>query len=415
MVNLGAGSPSPGPSAASSRATQVLGAYRYLTVCFLTGGLASVTLPLLGFATFSILFAGLGFFLVPAILLALRRCSWWEHKRSARYLGQTAERQPLPTGDGILERLIATIRDPVTWRTVGWALWHQTTGPLFAGIVLFPVFGAPLIVIGIWGAYSNGTVVILGTLVIAGTIAVAVAAAPFLARIHAVVAHALLSPSAAQRAVALARRVDVLAETRADALEAHGAELRRIERDLHDGAQARLVSLTMRLGLAERAIKEENPEAAAELLREARDGAEEAMTELRDVVRTIYPPILADRGLSGAVSALGARCAVPARITAGELGKVPASVEAAAYFFVAEALTNVAKHSQATEAVVWMTRLGRWLHVQVLDDGAGGVDETNGTGIDGIRRRVAALDGRITIISPPGGPTSITIELPCGS
>lgn len=412
MVNLGA------VDSAKVRAylKKVVPAYRYLLVGLVTGTLSGALIPLLGLAGFSIVFAGLGFVLIPLILLALRRYSWWEHRRATAYLGEKAEPQPLPTGNGIIERLVATVRDPMTWRTLGWALWHQATGPLFGAIALFPVFGVPAVfVLALNGEFDLGAGFLLPWSALIVACFVTALAAPLLARVHAIVGHALLSQSAAQRAAALARRVDVLSETRADALEAHGAELRRIERDLHDGAQARLVSLTMRLGLAERAIKDEDPEAAAQLLREARDGAEEAMTELRDVVRTIYPPILADRGLSGAVSALGARCAVPTRITAGELGTVPASVEAAAYFFVAEALTNVTKHSAATEAVVWMTRLGRWLHVQVLDDGTGGVDESSGTGVAGIRRRVAALDGTITITSPPGGPTSITIELPCGS
>lgn len=221
-------------------------------------------------------------------------------------------------------------------------------------------------------------------------------------------------PAAEQRAEELAERVGVLTRTRVDALDAHGAELRRIERDLHDGAQARLVTLTMRLGVAEKALVE-NPEQAATLVREARAGAEEAMTELRDVVRTIYPPILADRGLSGAVSALAARCAVPAKVTVEELGPVPAPVETAAYFVVAEALTNAAKHSAASQVLVGLSRPRGGLRVEVLDDGVGGVDESTGTGIAGIRRRVAALDGTTTIDSPAGGPTTIDVELPCES
>lgn len=220
-----------------------------------------------------------------------------------------------------------------------------------------------------------------------------------------------LSP-AEQKAAELAERVAVLTETRSEALDAHGAELRRIERDLHDGAQARLVSLAMRLGVAERTLAED-PENAVRLLREARTGAEEAMTELRDVVRTIYPPILADRGLSGAVSALAARCVVPTKVTVEELGPVPAPVEAAAYFVVAEALTNAAKHSAATQVLVGLSRSTRGLRVEILDDGVGGVDESLGTGIAGIRRRVAALDGTTTILAPTGGPTSIDVELPC--
>jgi signal transduction histidine kinase len=150
------------------------------------------------------------------------------------------------------------------------------------------------------------------------------------------------------------------------------------------------------------------------LVREAREGAEQAMGELRDVIRTMYPPILADRGLSGALAALGARCPVPVSVEVGELGRIPAAVEAAAYFVVAEALTNVAKHSQATTASVRVAWDGA-LMILVADNGFGGVDESRGTGVLGMRRRVAALDGTLTVDSPSGGPTVISVEVPCAS
>ncbi len=260
----------------------------------------------------------------------------------------------------------------------------------------------------------NGTI---GTILLTGVVGglaagLVVQVLPRLAEGHAKLSISLLSSSAAERRAAeLAERVDVLTSTRSDALDAHGAELRRIERDLHDGTQAQLVALSMRLGLAEESVRD-RPETAT-LLREARTGAEEAMAELRDVVRTMYPPILADRGLAGAISGLAGRSLIPTKVTTDDLGPLPAPVEAAAYFVVAEALTNAAKHSAATQILVHLDRDSTGLHVQVTDDGLGGADETQGTGILGIQRRVAALDGTTTIHSPIGAGTTMTVEIPC--
>ncbi|MGW2863544.1 sensor histidine kinase [Streptomyces sp. NPDC001205] len=221
----------------------------------------------------------------------------------------------------------------------------------------------------------------------------------------------LLSASAA---AVLAERVATLDRTRAGAIDAHGSELRRIERDLHDGTQARLVSLAMQLGLAERTLGSD-PAAVGPLLARAREGAEEAMAELRDVLRSVYPPILADRGLGGAVSAVVARCPIPATVELGALGAVPAQVEVAVYFAITEALTNAAKHSQAASVSVTLTRAGGTLRAEITDDGRGGAAEGGGTGLRGIRQRVEAVDGVLRVQSPPGGPTVITVECPCAS
>ncbi|MFF7245558.1 sensor histidine kinase [Embleya sp. NPDC008237] len=220
----------------------------------------------------------------------------------------------------------------------------------------------------------------------------------------------LLAPSRAER---LARRMATLTRTRADVLDAHGAELRRIERDLHDGTQGRLVAMTMQLALARQAVREE-PDTAESLIERAHASAEAALAELRNVIRTIYPPILADRGLPGALTAVAGRSGVPARLDMGELGDVPAAVETVAYFTVVEALTNAAKHSGASAATVAVEREGGRLRIRITDDGTGGADEARGTGLAGIRRRVEALDGEVTVDSPAGGPTAITVELPCG-
>ncbi|WP_194820013.1 histidine kinase [Nocardia sp. XZ_19_385] len=239
--------------------------------------------------------------------------------------------------------------------------------------------------------------------------ALVVMALPPLARLHARCCQAVLALSPADQ---LAARVTELTQTRTGVLQAHGAELRRIERDLHDGTQARLVAIAMRLAVAGETFSKD-PDAAAVLVRQAQAETEEAMTELRSVIRTIYPPVLADQGLAGALGALATRAGVPTRIDIGELGEVPAAVEVIAYFAVTEALANIARHSRATTAAVRVTRDGALLSAQITDDGSGGADASRGSGLDGIRRRAAALDGTMQISSPPGGPTTITVELPC--
>ncbi|MEU4419655.1 histidine kinase [Actinoplanes sp. NPDC024001] len=255
-----------------------------------------------------------------------------------------------------------------------------------------------------------GTALALGAAEIVVLSAVVFLLLPLLADGYARATLALLAPSPAER---LADRVEVLTRTRADVLEAHSAELRRIERDLHDGTQARLVAIAMRLAVARDALPDD-PALVDRLLREAHESTEEAMTELRDVIRTMYPPILADRGLAGALRTVAARSGIRTDVEVGELGKVPAAVEAVAYFAAAEALTNVTKHSRADAAVVRAHRHGDQLSIVIRDDGAGGADEAAGSGLAGIRRRAEALDGVVTVSSPPGGPTTLTVELPCG-
>jgi signal transduction histidine kinase len=211
----------------------------------------------------------------------------------------------------------------------------------------------------------------------------------------------------------LTERVETLTETRRGALDVQAAELRRIERDLHDGAQARLVALSMQLGRAEEGLAD-RPEIAA-LVRQARAEATAANAELRDLARGIAPPVLTDRGLAAAVESLGDRAPVPVTVDAS-LGRRPAPVlESAAYFVVAESLTNVAKHAPGASAAVTIRLDGETLEIVVADDGPGGASATAGSGLEGLRRRVAALDGEMEIASPPGGGTKIGVKLPCGS
>lgn len=210
----------------------------------------------------------------------------------------------------------------------------------------------------------------------------------------------------------LTDRVETLTETRRGALDVQAAELRRIERDLHDGAQARLVALSMQLGRAEEGLAD-RPEIAA-LVRQAREEATAANAELRDLARGIAPPVLSDRGLAAAAEALGNRSPVPVTVDAA-LGRRPAPVvESAAYFVVAESLTNVAKHAPQASATVTIRLDGDTLDVIVADDGPGGADLAAGSGLDGLRRRVAALDGEMELASPAGEGTRIEVKLPCG-
>ncbi len=216
----------------------------------------------------------------------------------------------------------------------------------------------------------------------------------------------------AERERVLAARVSNLEVTRRGALDVQAAELRRIERDLHDGAQARLLALTMRLGRAEARL-DGDPDTAA-LVRAAREDANAAIAELRDLARGIAPPVLADRGLVAAIQSLGERAPLPVRVT-GSLARRPAPVvETAAYFVASEALTNVAKHAPRAAARVEVSEAAGELRLVVADDGPGGAVET-GSGLTGLRQRVAALDGSFTVTSPAGAGTRLEVALPCGS
>jgi len=210
----------------------------------------------------------------------------------------------------------------------------------------------------------------------------------------------------------LEERVDELTRTRRGAVDVQAAELRRIERDLHDGAQARLVALSMHLGRAEARL-DDQPE-LAELLRQARDEAGSAIAELRDLARGISPPVLADRGLAAALDGLGRRSAIPVTVDAQIDRRPPPVVETAAYFVVAEALTNAAKHAGGAAARVRAVEEHGVLIVEVADSGRGGA-EPDGGGLTGLRHRVEALDGQLTVTSPIGGGTVVRAELPCGS
>ncbi|MFE6735691.1 sensor histidine kinase [Microbacterium sp. NPDC057650] len=365
-----------------------------------------------------------GFAVLPVLLRLLARWADANDDRAGAVIRQprtAARRVHAGYGPAVLR---AQLRDPATWRDVRWlaadALTATVLGVLAlaaAGIVLGTIAmlalwwalpaGASVQFLGIavtgWGeALGLGAIQLAGGLLL--SVVVVLLATP-----HARMTRRLLTPS---RTELLAERVSRVEETRSGVIDAHGAELRRIERDLHDGAQAQLVALSMRIGLAREA---EDPETVSRLLAEAHEVAEGAMVELRDVVRTIYPPILVDRGLEGAVRSLATRSAVPVRVRIEPLGQLPAAVEAAAYFVIAEALANIGKHSGATDAeIVVQRRSSGILAASVSDDGTGGLDEDSGSGLRGIRRRVAALDGTADFAREDGR-TVVRVELPCGS
>jgi signal transduction histidine kinase len=207
--------------------------------------------------------------------------------------------------------------------------------------------------------------------------------------------------------------VETLETTRAGAVAAQDDELRRIERDLHDGAQARLVALGMSLGMAEQKFQSD-PAAAQQLLAEARAGIAEALRELRDLARGVYPPVLADRGLEAALASLADRSVLSTTVVVSLADRPARQVEAAAYFVAAEALANAAKHSGADRVTIAVRRHGDAIGIEVTDDGSGGAD-ASGSGLTGLRRRVEALDGTFAVTSPPGGPTTVRAELPCES
>ncbi|WP_198406804.1 sensor histidine kinase [Nocardia terpenica] len=251
---------------------------------------------------------------------------------------------------------------------------------------------------------------------VAWTIAAAVAvfvlarATPALLRVDGWTARTLLGPG---REELLARRVDDLTESRAGVVDAADAERRRLERDLHDGVQQRLVSLAVNLGIA-RATLTDLPDSARKVIEDAHDQAKQTITELGHLVRGLHPAVLEDRGLDAALSGIAGESPVPVRLMVRLPVRPPATVEAIAYFVVSEALTNVIKHARATEAEVTVDGTGDLLRITVSDNGIGGADPAVGTGLTGLARRVASVDGRFEMTSPPGGPTRLAAELPCG-
>ncbi|QLE71973.1 sensor histidine kinase [Streptomyces rectiverticillatus] len=309
---------------------------------------------------------------------------------------------------------------PWSWRQVG---YHLAAGPLIAlggalTLLLWAAAAAAATVyVWVWAlppetrSAQAGYAVQAAFLTAAGLAGLYGAAwlSRALARLDTRAATARLGPS---RAEVLEQRVEEVAASRAGVVDAADAERRRIERDLHDGAQQRLVSMAVNLGLAKATLKD-LPEEARQVIDEAHREAKEAIAELGNLVRGLHPAVLEDRGLDAALSGIAERTPLPVGLTVGLADRPAPTVEAVAYFVVSEALANVVKHARATRADVRVEQRGGILLVVVTDDGVGGADPTGGSGLAGLAKRVASVDGTFSISSPVGGPTVVTVELPC--
>jgi signal transduction histidine kinase len=321
--------------------------------------------------------------------------------------------RPLP------RRLADSVRSEATWRQL---LYHLVAGPALAlgGVLtLLAWTGGAGLVIGaaypyLFAPQSQAPAGRTRFWIAVAGIAVLLAA-PLAARATAWLdqraAVALLGPS---RSRELELRVETLAESRAGVVDAADAERRRIERDLHDGAQQRLVSLAMNLGMA-RATMTDLPADALQVIAAAHEEAKAALVELRTLVRGLHPAVLDDRGLDAALSGIAARAPLPVRLTVSVPERASPTVEAVAYFVVSECLANIARHSGARQAEIDVRREGSLLRIRVTDDGVGGADPARGTGLASLALRAGSVDGILQVQSPAGGPTIVTAELPCES
>lgn len=330
--------------------------------------------------------AWVGLLILLAAIPATRWVANTHRRTAAEALGMPvpADYLPVPPGANPIVRATVWAKDPMTWRDLAWSLASVTLG--FALSLLTVLLLVGVVTAALWWF---GTEPIM--------------------RARARLDQTFLTYGRTER---LEQRVQVLTETRTESIDHSAAELRRIERDLHDGAQARLVSLGMSLGMAEELLATD-PEAARRLVAEARSTTSSALGELRSVVRGIHPPVLADRGLSGAVQALALDMATPVEVRDRLPARPPAPVESAVYFAVAECLANVGKHARAAHAWVELDHAGGLLTAVVGDDGAGGADPSAGTGMRGVARRLSAFDGTMRVSSPDRGPTLVTLEVPC--
>jgi signal transduction histidine kinase len=401
-------------------------------------GLALVLLAPLGVPLFVLRLYGLvlvplgmGVLLFVPGTIAVRGLANLHRRLAGEWLGAPIARPYLPPPNpglvGLVKRLVT---DPATWRDQLWLLLNAPVGLVLGGlpVALLGTGIEGLLTPFAWSSSGVGRrpgslgstefmgipLTTQGNAMLAFPVGVALLIAvvwltPHIQRLHGKFHQALLGPT---RKSELATRVQRLTETRAEAVDSSAAELRRIERDLHDGAQARLVAMGMNLGAAERLL-DQNPAAARALLVEAREASAAALQELRNLVRGIHPPVLSDRGLGDAVRALALASPLRVEVKVDLPGRLDPPVESAAYFAVAELLTNVAKHAGGRQAWVDLKHADGVLHITVADDGTGGADPSQGTGLRGVERRLGTFDGTIFMSSPVGGPTVVTMEVPC--
>jgi signal transduction histidine kinase len=357
--------------------------------------------------------------LAPALVLATRLTATMTRRLLVRWCGLAIPRpyrSPSPAGSRLLRRIGHLLTDPATRRDLLWTLLGGCVGGLMllapvvmAGVGLIAFIGSRVVSTIPPPAYpgnSTASILLIGFALVAAGLALA----PWTLRGYAAVAAGLLAPAGSSPE--LERRIRHLTTTRNETIDAGAAEIRRIERDLHDGAQARLVAMGMTLDAASQLL-DDNPAAVRVLLAEARDASARALSELRDLVRGIHPPLLAERGLGDAVRELALDSPQHVRLACELSGRLPAPVESAAYFAVSELLANAAKHARASRVTVDIRHDGQHLRIGITDDGPGGADPARGSGLSGIERRLAAFDGILVVTSPPGGPTSVSLEIPC--
>jgi signal transduction histidine kinase len=392
----------------------------YVLLAFPTG-LAYFVVLVVGISVgvaLAILVIGIGILLVT--LAAWRGMAAMERGLARGLLGvpiaQPADRHDLP----VMERVTRWLRDPVTWKSLVFVALKFPLGIVsfaatgFLGFVALVMLFAPVIVLATpvtifgWIVTNSGQAVPLTLIGIPATLLV-LHLTNGLAWLWALFARVMLGPSTVQ----LHERVDDLRDARARIIAAADAERRRIERDLHDGAQQRLVALSLTLGMAESRLTADPP-AAAQLIAEAREEAKLAVKELRELASGIHPALLSERGLGPALEALAARAPVPTTVEGVPDQRLPPPVESAVYFVTAESLTNVAKYAGAMSAGVSLAVEHGRLRLIVRDDGAGGADANSGTGLRGLRDRVEALDGILHVDSPPGLGTMVIAEIPLG-
>jgi signal transduction histidine kinase len=402
----------------------LLSSWPWRSLAYLASGAVVGVLTLLGF--FALVGVGVltavvvvGFVLLGAVPLLGVAVGGVERRRLE--LMRVVVPAPARTTPGapLRERIREARREPASWRELGYAvllalvLWWVDAVVAFNAVVLpglllvSPVLaGFDQVDVLFWQFDRPAEALPLALVGGPALLVVTAYAATLVAAGHASLARILLSPSEA----ALAARVSQLAESRGRLVDAFETERRRIERDLHDGVQQRLVALTMTLGSAEL----EAPEGPAlALVQRAHREAEEALAELRATVRGIHPRVLVDHGLAAAVHEVADRSPVPVRVDVDLPGRLDGVVEAAAYFVVSEALTNVVRHARASQATVSGRVLDGRLVLTVTDDGVGGADAAAGTGLSGLVTRLEALDGTLSVTSPSGGPTEVRMESPC--
>jgi signal transduction histidine kinase len=396
----------------------LLSSWPWRSLAYLTGGaligLATIVVTVLLLAAgvvLSIVVVGVAGYLATVLSgVAVGRLERWRMRLVDRDVLPDPHRHP--GAPGLRAWLTCRLREQATWRELGYTMisalvlcWMDAAVVYAAVMAPTTLLFAPYYLLGEASLWSTVPLAFLTP------VALAIAAYPVTAwaGARAAMARALLAPRSADNDAELVE----LSRSRARLVDAFEVERRRIERDLHDGAQQRLVALSMQLGLARLELTDGSP--AAVQVTAAQQLAKETLAELRELIRGVHPKVLTDRGLAAAVGDAAGHVPVPVDLDLRLDGRLPDAVEVTAYFVVVEALANVAKHSDASRVTVSAGVRGDRLHLDVRDDGRGGADPERGTGLTGLADRVAVMDGTVSLSSPPGGPTLLHVELPCVS